>query len=61
MRSTLKQLWASIARLLSMFDRATNTIDVVLEMAEDAAITARDEMRIENEAALKLALKAAKK
>jgi len=50
MREAISKLFNSIIKTLGLFDRAINTIDAIMETAEDAALRFRDE---EREAALK--------
>jgi hypothetical protein len=50
MREAISKLFNSVIKTLGLFDRAINTIDAIMETAEDAAIRFRDE---EREAAIK--------
>ena len=51
MREAISKLFNSIIKTLGLFDRAINTVDAIMETAEDAAIRFRDE---EREAAAKI-------
>lgn len=45
MRIVISKFWNSVIKLLGLFDRAVNTVDALMETAEDAAVRFRDEER----------------